>query len=325
MPAATERAFEAVSQGRIHDAFNILCDAADHNDPAAAYTLASWRMSGDLIRRDLTEAQRLYGIAAKHQYKDAEHIFLALLSTGAGGSPRRWNETISLMRNSQMPAYRDELRLLAAMDIDDKGDPETIAQREAVRSEPNIWAIRGFLSASECRYLIDLSKPQLRDSVVVNPATGALMKDPIRNSRAATFPFVRENAVLHAINRRIAAATNSTYEQGEPTQILAYDTGQEYKSHLDTLPNTANQRKFTFLVYLNDDYSGGETQFNAIQWSFKGKPGDALLFQNIDHTGQPCPLSVHAGCPVQSGTKYLLSKWIRERPLDLEGPPGRPF
>ena len=33
----------------------------------------------------------------------------------------------------------------------------------------------------------------------------------------------------------------------------------------------------------------------------------------------------HAGLPVTRGRKLMLSKWIRDKPLDLAGPPGRPF
>jgi len=31
--------------------------------------------------------------------------------------------------------------------------------------------------------------------------------------------------------------------------------------------------------------------------------------------GKPDPLSEHAGLPVTSGEKWLLSQWIRDRPV----------
>ena len=37
--------------------------------------------------------------------------------------------------------------------------------------------------------------------------------------------------------------------------------GQEYRPHFDAIGNADNQRVLTFLVYLNDDYEGGETDF----------------------------------------------------------------
>ena len=131
--------------------------------------------------------------------------------------------------------------------------------------------------------------------------------------------------MLHAINRRIAHATATTYEQGEPAQVLSYRPGEEYKLHSDALPGGGNQRVATFLVTLSDDFSGGATSFPRLGLELRGKTGDGLYFVNTDSAGQPEHAMWHAGLPVTQGRKLLLSKWIREEPLDLAGPPGRPF
>jgi len=52
---------------------------------------------------------------------------------------------------------------------------------------------------------------------------------------------------------------------------------------------------------------------------------EALLFGNVDASGQPDVRMWHAGKQVLSGRKLLLSKWIRANALDLSGPPDRPF
>jgi prolyl 4-hydroxylase len=49
------------------------------------------------------------------------------------------------------------------------------------------------------------------------------------------------------------------------------------------------------------------------------------MFRNVDSAGAIDPAARHAGYPVRRGTKFLLSRWIRERALDLSGPPGRPL
>ena len=318
-------AIDAVEHGRLSEAVQMLSHAAQVDDPEAAYALAGWRMTGDLIRRDLSEARRLYGIAAKSHYKDSENIYLALLANGAGNAKRHWQEALEYMREHASHRYRNECKLLEAMDIDLNGDPKTTYNAVTNFSEPEMLTVRNFLSSAECSYLIALAQPRLQPSLVVDPNTGSLVKDPIRNSSAVAFPFVRENPVIHALNRRIAHVTNTTYEQGEPAQVLAYDVNQEYRPHSDALPNPVNQRILTVLVYLNENFRGGETRFQSIDWSFKGNQGDALLFRNTDARGNPHPLAVHAGAMVEEGRKFLLSKWIREAPLDLSGPPGRPF
>ena len=102
----------------------------------------------------------------------------------------------------------------------------------------------------------------------------------------------------------------------KPLQVLRYGPGQQYKPHLDALPGLANQRRWTALIYLNDDYEGGETAFLESGHVLRGRTGDMLLFENALPDGRPDPRTRHAGRPVASGIKLLASRWIRERPAD---------
>ena len=73
------------------------------------------------------------------------------------------------------------------------------------------------------------------------------------------------------------------------------------------------QRTHTFLVYLNDDFTGGETSFPRLGLAHTGKPGDALVFANVDASGAPDEKTMHAGLPPTSGEKWVFSQWIREK------------
>jgi prolyl 4-hydroxylase len=211
------------------------------------------------------------------------------------------------------------------MDLTERGDPRRTPPLSPLRRSPRIATLPAFLTADECRYLVELARPRLEASQVVDPHSGRLIRDPVRTARAAAFPLVLENPVLHAINRRIAAVTGTVWAQGEPAQVLCYRPGEEYKLHSDALPEGPNQRILTVLVALNEGYQGGETLFPAIGLAWRGRAGEALAFANVDGTGAADPAARHAGSPVRSGTKFLLSRWIRRHPLDLSGPPGRPF
>jgi prolyl 4-hydroxylase len=68
----------------------------------------------------------------------------------------------------------------------------------------------------------------------------------------------------------------------------------------------------TALIYLNDDYEGGETAFVRTGLKVRGKAGDVILFHNQGTDGGPNPMSEHAGLPVTNGAKYLATRWIRE-------------
>jgi prolyl 4-hydroxylase len=128
--------------------------------------------------------------------------------------------------------------------------------------------------------------------------------------------------VVHCLNLRLAAAAGLPAENGEMLSILRYEPGQEYRPHFDFLGATsdpiaqfesAGQRVRTLLVYLNDDFDGGETEFSTNGLKVKGETGDGILFHNVDDAGQADLSSRHAGLPVTRGAKWLASKWFRER------------
>lgn len=320
-----QTALTLAEQGAVADAYSVLFSNAESGDAACAFLLAQWRMAGDLIRRDLRESRRLYGLAAELGHVEAEAPFTALLANGAGGSGRHWADAVLCLKQSKAPESVQQVELLGAMKIDEDGNPLEFPVPVRLLDQPCVWKISQFLTPAECKYVRDLAGPLLTPAVVYHPITGALIRDPVRRSSAASFPFIMENPAIHAINRRIAAATQTEYEQGEPIQVLAYTAGEEYKCHSDAISGERNQRVLTLLVYLTDHFEGGETHFPAIDWSFKGKIGDALLFRNVDRAGRPDSKAVHQGRLVSKGLKMVLSKWIRHNPLDLSGPSGRPF
>jgi prolyl 4-hydroxylase len=326
-PATVERALALAQRGAVAEAYRMLAAAVERGDARAAAQLADWRLTGDPIRRDLGEARTLYGRAAELGLDEVAPVHIAMLASGAGGSGREWRRALDLLaaRAANDALARRQCELLAEMRIDAEGDPVSLPPTLAVHPRPRIEGLPSFLTQAECRYLIDLAAPRLEPAVVIHPQSGQYVRDPVRRAHSAAFPFVVEDPVIHAINRRIAAATGTRYDQGEPAQVLAYDPGDEYKLHSDALAHDPNQRVTTLLVALNGDYQGGETDFPRLGVRWRGQPGDALRFDSVTSDGRPDGLAWHAGLPVTRGRKLILSKWIRAAPLDLSGPPGRPF
>ena len=114
------------------------------------------------------------------------------------------------------------------------------------------------------------------------------------------------------LNRRFAAASGTDYKNGETLQSLRYRPGQEYRPHFDFVAGD-NRRLATGLIYLNDDYDGGETAFVQTDPKVRGTCGDMLLFSNVTPEGEADPLAEHAGLPVTRGIKFLATRWIREK------------
>ena len=170
----------------------------------------------------------------------------------------------------------------------------------------------GLFSSTECDLLLAAAAQRYLPSTIVN-ASGQEVPHPLRSSESAPLHWLIEDPAVHALNRRLAKASGTSYNQAEPFLVLRYQQGQEYRPHLDALPGLENQRVLTALVYLNDAYLGGETEFTRLGLKVKGRKGDVLVFRNTTAGGFPDPISEHAGLPVVNGIKYRGSRWIRDR------------
>jgi predicted 2-oxoglutarate/Fe(II)-dependent dioxygenase YbiX len=85
----------------------------------------------------------------------------------------------------------------------------------------------------------------------------------------------------------------------EQFRIYRYKDGQQFKTHPDGAfkRNDHEHSKITVIVYLNDDFEGGETEFVMPHEIIEPKAGTLLLFAH----GQ-----LHKGNPVPKGTKYVF-------------------
>jgi prolyl 4-hydroxylase len=276
--------------------------------------LAAWTLSGQIVPRDLAKSRECFRLAAGLGHGQAKEIHLAMLANGTGG-PANWDGAISLLdkaASNDAHAAR-EIAAIKSMRLGPDGEPQGHFPSEQLSTAPDVRLFPALFSAEECDFLIERSQPSLQPSLVVDPQSGRQVPNPVRTSDAVAFPLVVESPAIHALCRRLAVASDTHVKQGEPLQVLRYRPGQEYRPHFDAIGDADNQRALTFLVYLNDDYEGGETEFIATGLKVKGRKGDGLLFRNADLTGAPDYNSQHAGLPVTAGEKYLASRWIRQK------------
>ena len=93
-------------------------------------------------------------------------------------------------------------------------------------------------------------------------------------------------------------------------RLNKYDVGGYMSKHCDNIHHSHGQKwgypHVTILLYLNDDYVGGHTQFDNIHggvwYDVKPKTGKLLIFSNREY--------LHHVSRVQSGTRYVLSFWF---------------
>ncbi len=202
----------------------------------------------------------------------------------------------------------------------DAGDREVLVHMRT--GDPVCAALGNVLDAEECRALIELARPRLKASTLVDPMSG---RDVVSDRRTSWGMFFRleENELVARLDRRLSRLMNMPLENGEGLQVLHYPTGAGSEPHFDYLQpsNAANresiarsgQRVSTLVTYLNDVPAGGQTVFPALGWATSPLQGNAVYFEYADDRGAVDTRSLHASAPVTQGEKWVVTKWMRQR------------
>jgi hypothetical protein len=198
------------------------------------------------------------------------------------------------------------------------GRAEIVVQQ----TDPAIATAPGLLPPALCDYLVGLAAPLMQRAEVNDLRDGSRVHRMRTNSQAR-FGFTNTDVIGVLASRRVAQLAGEPFENQEDAMILRYRPGEAYEEHFDFVDPrvpafahelaTQGQRIATVLVYLNDGYTGGYTEFPRLQWRFRGAPGEALAFRSVTANGEPDPRTLHAGRPPQTGEKWILSKWLRDR------------
>lgn len=281
-------------------------------DVDALAMLANWLLVGNRIPRDLPRARALLVRAATIGHVDAALIAIAFTANGTG-APADWPAALAALRHAAIndSVAAAQLALVDTMALTPAGIPARPPPERRLSAAPDVRLFPALLTTAECAHVAAVARDLLEPSMVVDPVTGASRPDRVRTSHGTVIGPAREDLVIRAINQRIATASGTRIEQGEPLAVLHYAPGQQYYPHHDALPGAVNQRGWTMLVYLNTGYHGGETHFSATRLTVRGRPGDGVLFRNLDAAGDIDPLARHAGLPVTAGVKWLCTRWIR--------------
>jgi prolyl 4-hydroxylase len=308
-----DKALALMVQGQVEAAKAPMIRAAREGDARAQYQVGLWKIWASELERDLPAGLRLLNTAANKGITEARLTRANLLAVGAGAAESFADGVAELRKVASVNEMaQQQLDLLAAMDIDEDGRPQGAPPEPRPLSQsPEVSAFQGLFTAAECQWLIDRGANLVHPSQVIHPATGQIMLNPERTSDGGSFGPPNEDLVVRAINHRLAWASGTGVRQGEPLHMLRYLPGQEYKPHFDFLPGEPNQRRTTMLVYLNDQYVGGETVFVA-GLKVRGGVGDVLMFSNLTPDGKLDGASRHAGLPVTQGVKWLATRWIRQ-------------
>jgi prolyl 4-hydroxylase len=221
--------------------------------------------------------------------------------------------------NAPFATQRSELRAEVGRIVGTKLDSTPRVWRLGSSSERpvQLYIREDFLSVDECRQLCEL----IDAGVYPSPLYEKDKYEGVRTSHSCNLdvhdPFVAD------IETRIAAMLGLNRTFGEPLQGQRYEVGQEFKPHSDFFyvdqPYWAEyephggQRTWTAMIYLNEPESGGATGFTYLDLNIMPRLGRILIWNNMAADGSPNPWTAHCGYPVESGIKYVVTKWYRER------------
>ena len=323
--------------GRHTDAIDWLAKAAQAGDVEALTQLGQRLLTGRDAPLLPAEGARMLANAAGAGGAEAMEG-LAVLIGGGFHARQSWSAALDLLAEAAekgSASAQDQLRLLAGKPAEagswtalrqavDVARWTSAAEVRPLSESPRLLAVSGMIAPDVCDWIIAQSSARLVRAELYDPETGKpIPGTETRLNRIAHFDLAGTNLANIFVQARMAATIGAPMPMLEPFAVLHYAPGEEYGEHYDYLdpaiPAYAaelaqrGQRVATCLMYLNDDYEGGETDFPKLDVSFKGKKGDALIFFSVDASGRPDARTVHAGRTPTRGEKWLLSQFFRNR------------
>lgn len=182
----------------------------------------------------------------------------------------------------------------------------------------DIFQLRDFLNADHCEELIALIDRDRRPSTIADDNGDQYFRT------SETCDLQLRDAPVQALEDKLTELSGIDPAYGEPLQGQRYAVGQEFKPHTDYFtpggPDweqycaVSGQRTWTFMIYLNAVEAGGATRFKAVGKTFQPEAGKLLCWNNRRPDGRENPNTLHHGMKVRMGTKYVITKWYREKP-----------
>lgn len=227
--------------------------------------------------------------------------------------------------------------------------PQHLYNVQIFSEDPLVIYIPEFITPEEAEHLQSISAGRFESSRI-SDQSGQQHLASTRTSRSTS---LSSDDVVKCIEERALQfqGYDIPRERLEPLQAVQYSLGENYKPHTDWFTSPAQttaefggNRATSFFVYVHasDDIAGGGTQFPLLEapknerwceyvncdagWdegvTFRPIPRNAVFWRNMMKTtngkggGIGDRRTLHAGLPVQRGSKLGMNIWTREGELD---------
>ncbi|MEZ5425846.1 MAG: 2OG-Fe(II) oxygenase [Pyrinomonadaceae bacterium] len=170
-------------------------------------------------------------------------------------------------------------------------------------NQPFIFEIDEILNPEECSNWIERIQRAGPEPAPINTPGGTRIVDQIRNNRRVIFdnPEWAED-LFQRVKEQVPREIHGRKLSGINERLRCYEylPGQRFAPHSDGafVRDETEQSFYTYIIYLNEGFSGGETCF-LVQPEILIQPkiGSGLFFQH--------PI-IHEGVEVITGAKYVV-------------------
>jgi prolyl 4-hydroxylase len=215
-------------------------------------------------------------------------------------------------------------------------------------TDPLVIYIPDFITPAESAHLQSVSAGKFSYSQIADDSG----QQHLASTRTSQSTSLESDDIVRCIEQRALEfqGFDTRRESLEPLQLVQYAQEQEYHAHTDWFTSPAQttaeyggNRLSSFFVYVHasDDIVGGGTQFPSLdaptdeRWCdfvncdaemedgvvFRPVQGNAVFWRNLKRDAGTKEFvgdrrTVHAGLPVQRGSKLGMNVWTREGVLD---------
>jgi hypothetical protein len=331
-----EAARQLDQAGRFAEAMDALKRASLGGDLAAMTELAHRLLVGDRAPKSPKHALYLLQQAAT---KGEARALARVAALTAGGAYLRqdWRRALELLGQAAEAgdlSARGQLTCLQPL-----GAPpapwQQMAQRvplhywvQAARQEQlheNVHRVPELAPLPVCSWLIGRARGRLQPALVYDAVSRENQVHEMRTNTMALFDYSTFDVVQFLLQARMSVTCGYLMQHFETPMVLHYEVGQQITPHFDFIDANASdyeeqirdqgQRMITFLLYLNDDYDGGETTFPELGIVHRGTAGGGLYFINAHADLRPNRRMLHTGSPPTRGEKWIVSQFIVSKRL----------